>query len=327
MNCLFVVQGEGWGHMTQALSLAGIRRRAGHEVSAALVGRRSRREVPAFFMERMGAPIHTFESPNFMTDAKNRSVRILPSLTAALRSTGTYRESLRQIAMAMAVYRPDLVVNFFEPLAGIYYGRFRPRTPMVCIAHQYLVHHPAYPSPPGNSLNRRALQFFADVTATGAARRLALSLKPVSEAVGRRLAIVPPLLRNDLFQMPLDRREPFLLAYLLNSGYAPDLVEWHRRRPDVVLHCFWDKRDAEPVYSPAPNLTFHRLDDRRFLDLMSRCTGLVCSAGFESICEAMYLGKPVMMVPVEGHFEQTCTRSMRSRPERESPGRPTTLTC
>ena len=37
---------------------------------------------------------------------------------------------------------------------------------------------------------------------------------------------------------------------------------------------------------------------------MARCKGLVCTAGFESISEAMYLNKPVFMIPTEGHFEQ-----------------------
>ncbi len=39
---------------------------------------------------------------------------------------------------------------------------------------------------------------------------------------------------------------------------------------------------------------------------MKDCIGYVSTAGFESICEAMYLGKPVMMVPTEGQFEQEC---------------------
>ncbi len=39
---------------------------------------------------------------------------------------------------------------------------------------------------------------------------------------------------------------------------------------------------------------------------MKDCSGYVSTAGFESICEAMYLGKPVMMVPTEGQFEQEC---------------------
>ena len=45
------------------------------------------------------------------------------------------------------------------------------------------------------------------------------------------------------------------------------------------------------------NLVFHQLDDVAFLDAMSRCRGLMCTAGFESVCEAMYLGKPVYMMP------------------------------
>jgi len=37
-----------------------------------------------------------------------------------------------------------------------------------------------------------------------------------------------------------------------------------------------------------------------------RCRGYISTAGFESICEAMYLKKPVMMIPVEGQYEQAC---------------------
>jgi UDP-N-acetylglucosamine:LPS N-acetylglucosamine transferase len=37
---------------------------------------------------------------------------------------------------------------------------------------------------------------------------------------------------------------------------------------------------------------------------MSACAGLISTAGFESVAEAMYLKKPVMMVPVPNHIEQ-----------------------
>ena len=39
---------------------------------------------------------------------------------------------------------------------------------------------------------------------------------------------------------------------------------------------------------------------------MSQAKALVTTAGFESVCEAMYMGKPTLMVPVKGHFEQWC---------------------
>jgi uncharacterized protein (TIGR00661 family) len=53
-----------------------------------------------------------------------------------------------------------------------------------------------------------------------------------------------------------------------------------------------------------PRLTFHRISDRLFLDLMRGCRGLVTTAGFQAVAEAMWLGKPVLMVPTGGHSEQ-----------------------
>lgn len=39
---------------------------------------------------------------------------------------------------------------------------------------------------------------------------------------------------------------------------------------------------------------------------MRRCKGYISTAGFESICEAMFLEKPTLMIPVEGQYEQAC---------------------
>jgi len=39
---------------------------------------------------------------------------------------------------------------------------------------------------------------------------------------------------------------------------------------------------------------------------MAKCSAYASTAGFESICEAMYLGKPILMVPTAGHYEQKC---------------------
>ena len=44
LRFLFIVQGEGRGHLTQALSLADMLRRHGHEVVEVLVGKSHGRE-------------------------------------------------------------------------------------------------------------------------------------------------------------------------------------------------------------------------------------------------------------------------------------------
>jgi hypothetical protein len=39
---------------------------------------------------------------------------------------------------------------------------------------------------------------------------------------------------------------------------------------------------------------------------MARCNGIVATAGYQTLCEAMYFGKPILAVPVGNHYEQFC---------------------
>jgi uncharacterized protein (TIGR00661 family) len=306
MRCLFIIQGEGRGHMTQALALQALLRDAGHEVCAALVGRSARRSIPTFFLNKIGIPVETFESPNFVVDEHNRGVRIGPTVMQNLSRLPRFVEGFRKLRTQLRQHQPDVMVNFFEPLAGLFNLLFRPGVPLVCIGHQYMFHHPAYPFPPDTQLEQETARWFTRLTALGAARRLALSFYPEPDLPAQHLYVVPPLLRPELFAQPTDQQEPFLLIYLLNSGYAEAIIQWHGQHPDVPLHCFWDRQDAPETLAHDATLTFHQLSDTKFLSMMAACRGLVCTAGFESVCEAMYLGKPALMVPVEGHFEQYC---------------------
>jgi len=177
------------------------------------------------------------------------------------------------------------------------------------VGHQYMFHHPAYAFPPGRRVQRWGTCAFSDLTAWGADRRLALSLYPAPDRPEDDLVVLPPLLRPSVLgrtRAQDDSTEPFVLAYLLNSGYAEEVIHWHEQHPEVPLHCFWDAPDAAPVERYDDTLTFHQLDDDKFLSLLARSQGFVSTAGFESVAESLYLGTPVQVVPVEGHFEQQC---------------------
>ena len=93
-------------------------------------------------------------------------------------------------------------------------------------------------------------------------------------------------------------------GYLLNSGFSEEIRAWHKAHPDVALHIFWDKKDVEPEVKVDERLSFHQLDDKLFIRYMAGAKAYATTAGFESVCEAMYLGKPVLMVPT--HIEQAC---------------------
>ena len=74
MKILFVIQGEGRGHLTQALSLRQKLMGEGHEIVGVLVGKSPVRRLPDFFFEKIEAPVYLFEIPNFLPSAKNKHV-------------------------------------------------------------------------------------------------------------------------------------------------------------------------------------------------------------------------------------------------------------
>lgn len=303
MRVLFIVQGEGRGHLTQAISLKQMFHKAGHDVAGVLVGKSASRELPLFFKEKIGVPVSTFESPNFLPTAKNKRVNLTRSLLYNLARLPLFFKSVLFIRQQIDELKPDLVVNFYELMTGFTYGLFRPSVPMVAIAHQYIFLHPEYEFPAENRLALFFLKFFTRLTSWGAKRRLALSFRKMRAVPERRITVVPPLLRDEV-RRAVPQKGDHLLGYILNSGFASEIEQWHSRFPKVRMHLFWDKKDAPACLEKAEGLFFHRLNDRTFIELMSSAKAYATTAGFESVCEAMYLGKPVLMVPT--HIEQSC---------------------
>lgn len=303
------VQGEGRGHLTQAITVYELLRKSGHTIACVTVGISQERQIPEFFIKKINVPIITLASPNFTRDKKNRSVNSLRTLSFNMMMLGEYRKSLQKFKNITDEYEPDVVINFYEPLVGWFAFRYKHSFRIMSIAHQYTYLHPSYQFPPGRWLQSVFTRIFTKLTAYGSKKILAISMHDMVESSNKRLTIIPPILRNELFQQT-SKQEDFLLIYLLNSGYIQDILQWHRKHPSTVLYCFTDSEEVKNKYRGEwkidDKLIFYSLNDHKFLALMASCKGFVCNAGFESVCEARYLGKPVMMVPVKGHFEQFC---------------------
>ena len=307
MKILFIVQGEGRGHLTQALALQTMLRNAGHELVGVLAGKVSNREIPAVFAQRLQAPIHRFGSPGFSIGKEQRAISSVDTLIENVGRIPAFRRSLRILHEAIQTARPDLVLTFYEPMAGVYQALYRPDVPFVAVGHQYMFDHPVYEFAPGRAVDRSAMRLFTRLTGFRATWRLALSLYPADDLPSARLSVIPPLLREEALSLtPGLAHEHFFLIYLLNRGYAEQVIAWHEEHPTQHLECFWDNPDVGEIVQHSDTLRFNQLHDTRFLERMSRCAGLVCTAGFESVSEALFLGKPVLAVPVEGHYEQLC---------------------
>ena len=301
MKYLFIIQGEGRGHLTQAISMSKMLRHNGDEVTEVIVGKANTVVIPDFFCQKIQCPISTFESPGFLFSQKNKKTMLLKSIVHNLKKIPGYIKSIRFLKKKINESDADMVINFYEIITGLTYAFARPKKPYVCVAHQYLFFHPEFIFPKKSKLQLAGLNFFTRLTCFRAEKLLALSFRPMPDR--GKIRVVPPLMRREVMEQNSETGN-YVLGYMLNTGFAEQITEWHNSHKDIPLHFFWDKKDAPTELKIDETLTFHRLNDVKFLQMMAVCRAYATTGGFESVCEALYLQKPAMMIPV--HIEQEC---------------------
>lgn len=305
MKYLFIVQGEGHGHLTQAVALEEILTARGHEVVGALVGKSSTTaELPDFFLSRIKAPVSRFFSPGIEVDPDGKRGNLLRSALNGCKHLPRCMRSVRQLKKQIERSGADVVVNFYEVICGLTYLFCAPSIPQVCIAHQYIFLHPQFAFPLFSGRRRlRMLRFFTRLTCLESAECLALSFYPLPTDERAGLVVVPPLLRAEVLRSKPGEGD-YVHGYMLNAGFVEELLAWHARHPQVRLQFYRRDPEAPLAETVDDTLVLLQPDGESFLRSMSNCRAYATTAGFESVCEALFMGKPVMMVPT--HVEQEC---------------------
>ena len=287
--------------MTQALALARFLRDAGHRVERVWVGTSPYRSVPSYFRDGIDAPLETFEAPVQVPDRRRVGASRLATAADAVRRAPSFVRAARRLHDATGDL--DVVVNFLDIVAALSRVLHRSRVPYLSVAHNYVFLHPELHPLPGAGWVQSSVLGWTRATATRSRIRLALSFVPREPVPAERLVVVPPLLRQGL-ESTHTRDDGFLLAYALNPGYGNLLADWSRGRPDVRVRCYVEGGAEALSGAPPAGFEVRDLSQDAFLRDLGRCRAFVGSAGFESVCEAFYLGKPVLAVPTEGQYEQ-----------------------
>lgn len=126
------------------------------------------------------------------------------------------------------------------------------------------------------------------MTALRSSKKLALSFLEMEQDDMNQIVTVPPLIRQEVTAIRPERVIIFMDIWLIPGL----LIAWRVscETSGSSFNFFWDRSDAEEVTRIDETLSFHQIDDVKFLNAMAGCKAYASTAGFESICEAMYLG-------------------------------------
>ncbi len=195
---------------------------------------------------------------------------------------------LREIG-SLNVRQYDLVVNDFEPVSA-WAARLR-RVPCLSLSHQWAVLQALAPKPDMSDWKGRAvLRHYAPCS-----EGLGLHFK----AYGKR--IFTPVIRREVRRLSISD-EGHYTVYL--PAYDDAILISFLQKFSQVRWQVFSRRAKEPVITG--NVELRPIDNDAFLRSLASCRGVLCSAGFECPAEALFLGKKLMVVPMEGRYEQQC---------------------
>ncbi len=308
---VFIVQGEGMGHMSQAMAAAGIMEPAGYRIERVLVGSSDPEKLPVHFRDAFSDRISFFRSPGFIRTHDRKGILVNRTLLRNLFRIPVYLKESRRIRKELAALEPELVLNFYDVVGALALRNQRSGRGGILrigVGHHFLLHLENYPCGEGSSRwHRWLLSLHTRTVMRGCDRILALSFRD-GEQQGR-IRIIPPLIREP-FRSLRYRKGTRLLAYLHAEGYLYDLVRIVRKDPSLGVDVFMA---GSPRMELPEQIRLFGPDQELFREKLAGCRGLVATAGFDLAAEASFLGVPLVMVPMKNHYEQQCNAADMER--------------
>jgi uncharacterized protein (TIGR00661 family) len=292
MRILYGVVGEGMGHATRSKVVIDHLVEKKHKVKIVASGRAHA------FLKRHFADVVEIRGLTIRYSAgamdRDASVvqNVLLSPSMLFQNAAAYIDDVRH-------FKPKFVLSDFDSYAWFFARRFG--LPIVSIDNQQIIHKCKHKDEitQGVTTDYRATRAFVKAKLPGCDHYVITSFfTPTIRAKFRdRVTLVPPILREEILKARPTSGE-HVLVYQTSTSDQGLLAQLNRLRERKFV-VYGLGRDAVEG-----NCTLHSFSEQRFVrDLASACA-VVTNGGLSLIHEAIYLGKPILSVPVRHQFEQ-----------------------
>ena len=292
---IYALNGGGRGHLSRALAISETLRRRGHEVIFCCGGAKA-------VLEKHGEII---EVPALEQVIYNNRGSFAQTVRRNLKPFALGFDVPRLVD-ALQTYKPDLLISDFEPFATL--AAELMRLPTVALNRQQVVTEARYALPykfrASAFLTRAAVRYLAPKNPE---RILLPTFSPLELKHPQRATPIAPIVRDSVKRQTPRQGEHLLVYY--NHEDSAALLEVLAQ----IKHTFVVYRSS-PVTSPVPaNVLLKHPSAGTFEEDLAACRGVLCTAGFNLISEALFLGKPLLVHPNRRFFEQTLNALLLER--------------
>ena len=289
---LYALSGANRGHTSRVLAVTEELRARGHEVVFCGGGRALE------ILEALGERV--FPVPAILQVMDGNRVRYWPTVKLNFPNFVGRSGIVARLLPQIEAYGPDLVVSDFE--------QYAPRVaelldiPVLSFNHQQIVTETVYDCPARFKLEAfLTARTINNIVPRQPAHVLVSSFffPPVRDP--SRTTLIEPIIRRAVRDARPEKRD-HVLVYINQPEGMSELPEVLRGLGEqFVIYGSSIPADGERQGA----LTFRRPSMEGFLEDLATARAVVCTAGYTLMSEALYLGKPLLVLPNKGTFEQT----------------------
>jgi uncharacterized protein (TIGR00661 family) len=293
MRILYGVVGDGMGHAIRTSVVLPKLLEWGHEVQIVASGR-----AYDFLAARFEGVSRIWGMSMVMAD---NEVSKRGTAAELLRGAASgWPENVRRYFEMADAFSPEVVVSDFETWSALYGHNHQ--IPVICVDNIQAVRRLWHPPEilRGRKAEWRLAKSVIKAKIPTAWRYVVTSFfdaPPRKE----RTVVVPPILRDDILAARATDGD-HVLVYQTSPSFQ-DLPGVLKQFGDVPFRVYGLRRDLTAPEVDG-NLTFLPFSEAGFVADLASSRGVVCSAGFTLLGEALHLRKPVLATPVRGQFEQ-----------------------
>ncbi len=281
MKILYGVSGDGFGHSSRAKVVGSFLMDWGHDVKVLTYGRA---------YEVLKNEFDIFEVSGMEIQFVEGELKKRPTIKHNVKVIADNLSKWRRFDTLMKDYDPDFCISDMEPIVPIL--RFWFKKPLICLDNQHRITHLRLDVPK---------KYYADymiaktVVANFVSKADHFIITSFSNPKIKEpnTTIVPPVIREEVKRL-LPSEGHKVLVYLT-------------RENQNVINILKQLNEEFVVFGYNVNRTENNLEFKErdfFLDELKHCKGIIATAGFTLMSEALYLKKPYLALPLKGQFEQ-----------------------
>ena len=182
----------------------------------------------------------------------------------------------------------DLIISDYEPISA--WASIMKGVKCVALSNQYVLNSKNVPKPKKYSrLVLTAINFLCP-TKIG----YGYHYRPYNEN------ILDPIIRDSVREINTSTKNEILIY--LPTYSIDNIINIINKIPVQMEWTIFTNRIDSNYKSEGINI--NSISDSLFIEKIGSCYGIICAGGFSTTSEAIYLGKPMLVVPVKAQIEQ-----------------------